>query len=370
MESTAQHNKELKVPVIRGEVLGVTVLRGFARLCDLARISKADIYDQRTNPTGTQRDLSPKHARDAYMYVKNHEMGFWPEVFLCARNDKAVQYIPSEMTPDVGILVVDLEMATDADSIAISRVDGNHRLHYAAGIDPDFPPLERLVSFCLAAGLTFEQEIVLFRDINANQKAMNTSHLDNIEARLTGEERLKKEEPDLYIARQLGRDPESPLYGRVSEGGKKAAGAFIPLRTLRTGIEYMLSRPTKLTALREADAQYKLIRNYFHALKAWQPQAWAEPSKFLLLRGGGLWGVCFIGAEVTDRVLSQTKFKADDMLKVLKSGKNWDWSNKGDFQGLGGRGGAVRISAMVTAEFQVEGGISVKDLFSKIMEEG
>jgi DGQHR domain-containing protein len=359
----------LKIPVIRGQVLGVTVLRGYAKLKDLARMSKPDIYDQKTNPTGTQRDLSPKHAREAYEYVKTHELGFWPEVFLCARDKKVMKYTPSRKGSDIGMLVIDMDRATDPANIAISRVDGNHRLHYADGSYAGFSPIEKNVSFCIAYNLTLEEEIVLFRDINANQKAMNTSHLDNIEARLTPEDRLKREEPDLYIARSLGHDPASPLYDCVYEGGKKMAGSIIPLRTLRTGITYMLSRPTKLTALRDADAQYKVIRNYFQAIKKWQPQAWTEPNKYLLLRGAGLWGICFIGAEVIDRVLARGKFRTDEMYRILKSGKDWDWSNAGDFQGYSGRGGALKISNNVTAEFQDESGVSVKALFGKIMSE-
>jgi DGQHR domain-containing protein len=361
--------RQLNIKVIRGQVLGVTVLRGYAKLSDLALISKADVYDQKRNPTGTQRDLSPKHAREAYEYVKTHDLGFWSEVFLCARNKKVIKFEPSARNSEIGTLKIDLELATNPNSIAISRVDGIHRLHYADGKESVFTPIEKSVSFCLAYNLSLEQEIVLFRDINANQKAMNTSHLDNIEARLTGEDQLKRQEPDLYIARTLGQDTASPFYDRVFEGGKKVAGAIIPLRSLRTGISYMLSRPTKLTALRDADAQYKVIRNYFRAVKRWQSDAWAEPSRYLLLRGAGLWGVCFIGSEVIDRVLAQGKFSTEEMLKVLKSGKDWDWSYKGDFQGYSGRGGALKISNNVTAEFQDGSGMSVKALFGQIMRE-
>jgi hypothetical protein len=80
----------LKFPVVRAKVLGVKVYRGFANLADLAEISRADIYDQQKNPKGTQRDLSPAHARAAYEYVKNRELGFWPEVFLCARKKDVI----------------------------------------------------------------------------------------------------------------------------------------------------------------------------------------------------------------------------------------------------------------------------------------
>ena len=73
---TRQATTTLKCPAVRAKVLGVNVYRGFASLCDLADISRADIYDQQNNPTGTQRDLSPSHARDAYEYVKNKDLGF------------------------------------------------------------------------------------------------------------------------------------------------------------------------------------------------------------------------------------------------------------------------------------------------------
>lgn len=219
----------------------------------------------------------------------------------------------------------------------------------------------------MTIGLSPEQEIMLFRDINDNQMRMNTSHLDNIEARLTPEETLKRQEPALYIAKRLGTDRDSPFSELVYTGGKKLAGQDVPLRTLHTGIEYMFSRPTKLTALREADAQYRVIRNYFQAVMKWQPKAWSEPRKYIVLRGSGLWAICFIGADVIDRALAQGKFGSDDMLRILKSGRDWDWTSKGDFEGYGGRGGAIKICDLVTNEFQDKTGVSMKALYRKIM---
>jgi hypothetical protein len=79
---TKAKSEVLTCPVVRAKVLGVNVYRGFAKLADLADVSKADIYDQQNNPKGTQRDLKPAHARDAYEYIKNGNLGFWPEVFV------------------------------------------------------------------------------------------------------------------------------------------------------------------------------------------------------------------------------------------------------------------------------------------------
>lgn len=370
MKKNSVNTNLLDISVIQGVVLGVTVYRGYAKLSDLAKISKADIYDQILNPQGTQRDLSPKHARAAYEYVKNRDFAFWPEVFLCARSNKVARFTPGRGQGDVGTLQIDLEIATAQNPvIAISRVDGNHRLNYADGAHPEFPAIHKTVSFCMAYDLTREQEIILFRDINDNQKAMNTSHLDNIEIRLTSEDALKRKSPDLYIAQKLGRDPKSPLYGRVYEGGKKPVGVDIPLRSLRTGITYMLARSSQLPMLADADTQYVLVRNFFSAIKKWQPQSWDVPREYIIMRGAGLWAVCFIGAHVIDKALIKEQHKSEDMLKILKSGKNWDWSNAGDFKGFSGRAGALEISKKVTNQFYDGSKMSSKDFFKKIMED-
>jgi DGQHR domain-containing protein len=350
----------LSLPVVRAKVLGVHVYRGFANLADLADISKADIYDQQTNPKGTQRDLSPAHARD----------GFWPEVFLCARKKDVVTFYPASTDlADLGMLEVDVTAASASGPIAISRIDGNHRLHYGDGKQDGYSRIQKLVSFCLAYDLTREEEIQLFRDINDNQKRMNTSHLDGIEVRLTPEEELKHRTPELYIAQRLNRDSASPLHGRIFEGGKKPVGVDIPLRGLKTGIEYMLSRSTQLPRLEDAEAQYRVIRHYFDAVKKWQPKAWSSPKDYIMLRGSGLWAICFIGAQVIDRALLQGEFRASQMLTILRSGKDWDWGKKGDFKGLGGRAGALEISNRVTRKLQDESRMSTKQLFDQIMAE-
>ncbi len=358
----------IRLPVIRATVCGVGVYRGFAPLADLADISKADIYDQIHNPKGTQRDLNKPHARDAYTYIKSKDIGFWPEVFLCVRSKKVVTFQPmSDDYPDVGILEIDKKAAMKTGAIAISRVDGNHRLHYGDGKESGYTRIDKQVSFCLAYTLTRDEEILLFKDINDNQKSMNTSHLDGIEVRLTPEEELKRKNPQLYIAKRLAQDPKSPFYGRVFDGGKKVAVADIPLRALTTGIEYLRSRSTQLPHLDDAEAEYRVIANYFEAVKKWQPAAWTEPKDYLMLRGAGLWAICFIGAHVIDLAMIQDEFKSQELLAILKSGKTWDWGKKGDFTGLSGRSGALEISKRVTRNLQDSRKMSTSKLFDRIM---
>ncbi|CAE6724990.1 DGQHR domain-containing protein [Candidatus Nitrotoga fabula] len=368
MEKETQQLIKLSVPVIRGRVLGVNAYRGFAKLCDLADISKADIYDQNSNPLGTQRDLSVSHAKDAYEYVKSKELGFWPEVFLCARKRNVITFTPiSDENPEIGILELDVREIFTSPEIAISRIDGNHRLHFANGREKGYSKIEKIASFCLAYELSREDEIQLFKDINKNQKPMNTSHLDGIEVRLTPEEYLKRRDPELYIAQKLGDDDKSVFHNRVFKGGKKGSAVDLPLRSVKTGIEYMLSRSTQLPRLEDAEAKYRVIRNYFAAFKSWQPKSWSNPKEYITLRGAGFWAVCFIGAHVIDRALIQGKFDEESMLKILSSGKEWDWSKSGDFKGYSGRGGALEISKQVSSKLHDEERMSTKELFASIM---
>jgi DGQHR domain-containing protein len=364
-----KRRNSLKIPVIQGVVLGVSVYRGYASIADLASISKADVYDQVSNPLGTQRDLSGKHAREAYQYVKEKKFAFWPEVFLCERKKKVVTFVPLKAGSSFGELHIDLDVAQKERVIAISRVDGNHRLNYADGKNPKYPAIHKTVSFCMAYNLTREQEISLFRDINDNQKRMNTNHLAKVQVRLTPEEKLKQKDPVLYIAHKLGDDPKSPLYNRINYGSKKSEDLDIPLGTLRTGIEYMLSR-TKELQLHDADGQYKEIRNYFTAVKKWQPNAWVKSKEYLMMRGVGLWAICFIGAYVIDRVLLAQKFSADDMLAILASSKKkWNWSTTGQFKGFSGRGGAVQITKKVVKTFADPNRQSSSDLYQRILDQ-
>jgi hypothetical protein len=120
-------------------------------------------------------------------------------------------------------------------------------------------------------------------------------------------------------------------------------------------------------AERRKKVAHGAIRNYFIAVKQWIPDVWQNPKDYLALRGSGLWGICFLGADVIDRALSRGAFEPSEMLQILESGKKWDWTNKGSFQGLGGRAGAVKVSEMITNEFADQSGVSVKELYRKIM---
>ena len=172
--------------------LDTVCYRGSAPINDLARMSQSDIFDQERNSNGTQRDLSPKHASDAYEYIKrsphpDYPRAF-PEVVLNVRDKRVLkleQIIDQKMVPPLTEAVrdaarqgqlemyrieFDIDLMDLTDMVFVSRVDGNHRLEYANG-DALRAPLDSAVPFQIHVGLSPDQERSLFVDINSNQKA-------------------------------------------------------------------------------------------------------------------------------------------------------------------------------------------------------
>ena len=143
-----------------GRNLNMLVLRGFATLDVLAEISAPDVYDQVTNPTGTQRDLKLRHAQECYNYAvesmtvpaEEAPRGF-PEIIINARDANVLEiYDPADDGTTVsissfsgdeefdntvlGVRILSelIEWPKPPVSPQISRVDGNHGLTRQIGL--------------------------------------------------------------------------------------------------------------------------------------------------------------------------------------------------------------------------------------------
>src|SRR5260370_24245522 len=165
------------------------------------------------------------------------------------RNVRDSSYVKfSEIAEKEGVKFGTLEFAKDpreSTKVVVSRLDGNHRLWFADGHEEGMEPVSRPVSFCVLTVETLDAELELFRDINDNQMGMNTSHLQNITARLLGDKALKVQNPALYIVGRLQADKTSPLHHKIHEGGKVRKGATITgltVANLTNAIRDMLSR--------------------------------------------------------------------------------------------------------------------------------
>jgi DGQHR domain-containing protein len=359
-------------PVLVGTCLGYTAYRGFAPLSELAKISDADIFDQDKNKLGTQRNLSVQHARKAYEYVSATDRAFYPEMILNVRDKAYVNFSALYDHGDVQFGMLTLkEHPKNASAIIVSRLDGNHRLWFADGHERGMAPVGRPVSFCLLTIEDREKELELFRDINDNQMGMNTSHLQNITARLLGDKLLKVQNPASYIVQKLMKDKTSPLYRRVHQGGKVQKGATLSgltIANLTSAIRDMLTRSAKLAQFPDADAQYQVIKNFWIAVKEWLPKAWNSPRDYAIFKGVGLYAISYVGIEVIDRSLLKGKFSSDDMLVYLKQMPPESLASGGT-AAYSGRGGGRKLANDLIANLEEEGEVSLSKLQKLILSE-
>lgn len=356
---------------VLGECLGHRAYRGYAPLSLLTSISQPDIFDQDKNPTGTQRNLSAQHARKAYNYVSDTEDAFYPEIILNIRDMSYVRFEERVREGDSAFGVLKLTKdPKKAGRVVISRMDGNHRLWYGDGHEKGMDPIERTVSFCILALPDLDQELKLFRDINDNQMGMNTSHLQNITARLLGSKELKVRDPALYIAQQLQSDKSSPFYKRVHEGGAVKRGATLSGLTtanLKDAVRDMLSRSAKLSQFPDTDVQYQLVKNYWSAVKRWLPDAWSRPTEYIIFKGVGLYAITYVGVEIIDRCLVRGKYEVNDMLRYLKKIDTPEVFSTGGAKTYVGRAGGRQMAADLIAEMEEEGEISLAKLQKMIL---
>ncbi len=362
-----------KFHVLVGQCLGRTAYRGYAPLKDLAAISKADIFDQEKNPTGTQRNLSREHARKAYRYVTEKPDAFYPEVILNIRDTSFVKVVLDDQEAEVSAGAIEFTKdPLNTTETVVSRLDGNHRLWYADGHENTMDPVDISASFCFLMLSDLNQELELFRDINDNQMGMNTSHLRNITTRLLGEAALKVTDPALYIVQKLQKDKSSPFYNKIHQGGKIRRGTTLTgltIANLRNAVQDMLSRSAKLSQFPDVDAQYELIKNYWMAVQKWLPGAWTRPSDYIIFRGVGLYAISYLGIEIIDRCLTRGKYERDELLRYLQKLPKPEVFSSGGGIPYAGRAGGRKIAADLIADLEEEGEISLSKLQKMILGE-
>lgn len=359
---------ELSIIGFQSRNLDTVCFRGDAPLAHLALISQSDVYDQVVNPKGLQRDLSPKHASEVYEYVsgpkvESHKRAF-PEVVLNVRDPKLVKieelYTDEKTGLKVFRLRFEMEAMADKSKTYVSRVDGNHRLFYAAG-DEKRDPLLVNSPFQLHVGLTRDQEGLLFVDINANQKGLNTSHLALLQHRLTDEEREIKDHLDRWITSKMTQDPDSPWHGVVGGGSNKGAktqnlSRLVNFVTLQTGVSKILAKSQYIRDFTNPDVQYAVIKNYWKAVKTVFSNEWANPKEYLLLKNIGVLSLSLLGGTIIDRCLAKGKSSVEDMIFYLRQAKGtFDWNSKlnpgeGTVVGMSGNKAADIVAGAMAAE--------------------
>ena len=377
--------QKVEMIVHEAKNLDTICYRGEAPVAHIAMVSQADVYDQVTNPDGLQRDLSPKHASEAYEYVHRPRTPdrprAFPEVVLNVRDKKVIELEQVEGLPEGAAkqfrLTFDRARMHDG-KVAVSRVDGNHRLHYAEGDDRRDPLLEH-IPFQLHIGLSRDQERLLFVDINANQKGLNSSHLAIMQTVLTPEQLEIRDHLDRWIAKRLTDDPASPWHGIVHLGGSKKGSRAqglpraVNFASLQAGVGRTISKSQYIHDLTDPQAQCAIIRNYWHAVKTVFATEWGTPKKYLLLKNIGVMSLSILGGTIIDRCLAQGKYEASDLghyLDQVRTRFNWSTDTVGDnaVAGMSGNKAALILAGEMASELSDETGLSMmKGLQAKLL---
>lgn len=382
-----------------GSNLNLVQVRGFAPMDLLADISSPDVFDQETNPLGTQRDLTPAHAREASSYaIESGEADAetdpraFPDVILNVRDEevleilvgeKAVQIkstVTAEATEGLVTLEIDvdsLEFPQKESSPQISRLDGNHRLSGVPPIRDRGNELYPTIPFAMFIGLIPDQERKLFADINGTQKKMNTSHLSQIRIQLDGDKLLLDyKSRSLWFAKKLidrnrgGVFAELVFQGGAKKGVKQAKG-FVPPLTLANLKSMLMETLKKLdaeyngaissdlidkalkddkqamkTIEEKSDVFLQLIERFWQAVQKVYPEAWEDHKKrtYVLFQSVGTIALSRFGGDLIQELMNSGKVELEDFvdkLTVLRSsGINLQ---KANYAGLAGLAGANEI---------------------------
>jgi DGQHR domain-containing protein len=337
-------SRKLVLTTIAGRCLNVDCYRGFAQADVLSAISQPDVYFQYSNPEGTQRDLSINKARQTYEYMairrnkSQKDLRFFTEVVLNVRNLDIVDVrILKNGTARITIFLD--RLSDNPEDPDISRVEGNHRLAYARGTK-SLDALEVPISYCLLVGIPKLMEAKIFRDINSNQRPMNTSHLDNLELQLSGQG-SEHAQTHTRIADMLAKDPKSPFLDLVYRGGRKQIGTHfaVSLRTLANLSRLFMIRSDNVSAL-SFEEQYGVIRSYWQCVSEVFPREWNDTrNRYLMMKSAGLSALTMLGARLFDdlSLLGKLEDVGDSLLSLQK---RVNWKANGPLQGLNGLGGA------------------------------
>ena len=391
---TDRFGSELTIEnVIVGSNLNLAVIRGFARLDELAFISAPDVYNQVNNEFGTQRSPDKSHAAQVLDYALT-AVGIdpqaspraFPEILLNARDASVVglkvhgstgeiEFNSNNAEQDVvlGNLILHtstIDFGRDRDP-QISRVDGNHRLLNVIKLVEEDPETEfPIVPFAMFVGLSADQERALFRDVNGEQKPMQTAHLDTIKLRLQGPGKLLQSETGiaLWLARQLtlaGYPFENQVYFGGDKKVFKEIGVAVPpvaINSLKGAVQATLKDSRQIDTLYasslvngevnelsdqerldNAKLALEMLSRYWNAVRVAFPEAWQDRTNYILMQAIGLNGFSRLGAIVIDDLIQKKTVSRENFNQVLKHVASKVNLDRSDWEGYAGLAGAKKV---------------------------
>lgn len=312
------------------------VFLGFASAALLCKVSFADVLDEATG-AGYQRRFCKEHSLAFKRYIQESGGTSIPLTFNLRSHQPARWRLTRPSGRDA---CATLAVRVDGPP-AMSQVDCQHRLGYLR---------ESPISFAFMSfiGLSVEEEMGIFRDINGKAKGLSSSLLDYTAAKL-GQANLAAAHPAIALAITLQEHEQSPWRHRLDLGGDRTNGMkrVASLRTMQKAI-----RRFQRAGHLEHEA-FELVEpiliDFWNAVVDVYPQEWAQPRRYLLTKGIGVYSLMSLAGVLVDEArTSGSRVTQDYFVERLSDfAHNVDWRNSGPMQGYGGATGADRAFELI-----------------------
>jgi DGQHR domain-containing protein len=318
----------IRLPGQLGMCGGREVFLGFASAAQLCRLSFSDILDEATG-TGYQRRFCSDHSLAFKRYIQAEGATTIPLTFNLRQGN------PQRWSLERGRIGQVATLKFDAGGPPVmAQVDCQHRLGYLRESPINF-------AFMVFLGLTVEEEMRIFRDINGKAKGLNSSLLDYTEARLAQDD-LGVAHPEIALALRLQEDPDSPWRHQLDLGGNRTNGTkrVASLRTMQKAIRrFRREARDDKTNLEEVGRQ---LIDFWRAVAQVYAYPWLQPRRHLIRKGIGVYSLMSMaGVLVREARSSGRQVDKDYYLEKLSDfSDRIDWSTSGPMKGFGGAHGA------------------------------
>ena len=306
---------------------GRQVFLGFASAAQLCRSSFSDVLDE-TSGAGYQRRFCSEHSLAFKRYIQTDGATTIPLTFNLRQGNPQRWSLERGRHDQLATLKLDA-----GGPPVMAQVDCQHRLGYLRESPISFP-------FMVFLGLSVEEEMRIFRDINGKAKGLNSSLLDFTEAKLAQED-LGRAHPEIALALRLQEDPDSPWRHQLDLGGNRTNGTqrVASLRTMQKAIRRFRREAQSEASLEEVGRQLIAFWKAIAQVYAYQ---WLQPRRHLIRKGIGVYslmsmaGLLVREAQGRDRRIDKDYF----LEKLSDFSDRIDWSTAGPMKGFGGAHGA------------------------------
>lgn len=291
---------------IPAEQDSVRLFVGVAKAKDLIRVTAVDPYKPELSPTdehqGYQRPPERSRVTGIGRYLLEQQGGglFPTAVLLSARNE--LSYDKKQ-----GTITVSSEQP-------LQIVDGQHRLagmEYAIDEKEAMHLADYSIPFVIMEGIDRMTEMTQFRIVNGTAKQVRTDLVNMIlTATYAGMKRGDVPKKDLWriivsnAVDKLAKDPESPWRDMITLPGETttrgAGGKLVRATSFITSLRPVYVWLKEASGIldkscRSADEEieylYRIVADYWQALKQVVPDAFEEPTEYVIQQTPGIFSL-------------------------------------------------------------------------------